>query len=244
MARENLSKITIFVIDNQPIFCEGIRQALSECTDVEIAGECELSKEAYSLVENLSPDIALVCIGTRSEFALARQISTRCPQVKVIIISTNLDDEQLLQAMKSGAAAFLDRNMVTEELLVIIKRVSNGEYPINDTLLSRPDVARKALELFRTFSLSKEIEHFMTPLSQREMQIMRYVAEGNPNKYIADTLNISPQTIKNHITSIMRKLNANDRTHAVVLAINRGWIDIDEISGLPSEEGAPISSGK
>ena len=244
MFSEYVKKTAIFIIDNQPIFREGIRQALSVYSDLKLIGECDWVTNACQTVEDQSPDIALAGIGTRGEFAIARHIAICCPQIKIVIISTNPDDKQLLHAMKSGAAAFLDRNIITEELIAILKRVSQGEYPINDTLLSRPDVARKALELFRTFSLSKETEHLMAPLSQREMEILKYVAEGNPNKHIADTLNISAQTIKNHITSIMRKLNANDRTHAVVLAINNGLIDIGEVACSPPSENEFISSLK
>ncbi|RJQ39129.1 MAG: DNA-binding response regulator, partial [Dehalococcoidia bacterium] len=114
-------------------------------------------------------------------------------------------------------------------------RSSRKEYPINDSLLQRPSAAKKVLNLFQNMAL-KNMGSLMTPLSQREIEILKYVAEGNPNKRIASVLNISEQTIKNHITSIMRKLNANDRTHAVVLAIRNGWLNIGEVTKLDSLE--------
>ena len=84
--------------------------------------------------------------------------------------------------------------------------------------------------------MGKDIETLMTPLSPRETEILKYIAEGNSNKRIAYALGIGEQTIKNHITSIMRKLNANDRTHAVVLAMRKGWLDIEEHLDTPEPE--------
>jgi len=230
-------KIAIFIVDRQPIFRQGLRHALSIYQDVEVVGECEPGDDVWSLVESLSPDIALVDIGAPflDGFGVARQIATRCPRVAVVILAPSPDDDQLFQAIKSGAVAFLSKDIAPDELAGILKRIGRGEYPINDTLLSRPITARQVLQLFQSFSL-KDVETLMTPLSHREMEILKYVAEGNANKRIASALNISEQTIKNHITSIMRKLNANDRTHAVVLAIRGGWLSIGEAPGQSEKE--------
>ncbi|MFC1906938.1 response regulator transcription factor [Chloroflexota bacterium] len=115
--------------------------------------------------------------------------------------------------------------------------MGQGAYPINETLLCRPSTAKKVLQLFKNLSLmGKDIETLMTPLSPRETEILKYIAEGNSNKRIALALGIGEQTIKNHITSIMRKLNANDRTHAVVLAMRKGWLNIEETVAAPEAE--------
>jgi len=231
-----MGKLTIFIVDKQPIFRRGLRQALSLHEDMEVVGECDPSTDTWSLVESLSPDIVLVDVGTPSltGFGVAHQIVTRCPKVAVAILTPNPDDDQLFQAIKSGAVAFLSKDIAADELVDILRRVGRGEYPINASLLNRPNTARQVLQLFQSYSL-KHMETLMTPLSHRETEILKYVAEGNANKRIASVLNISEQTIKNHITSIMRKLNANDRTHAVVLAIRNGWLNIGELSDLPAE---------
>ena len=102
--------------------------------------------------------------------------------------------------------------------------------------MNRPLTAKKVLELFHDLSLlGKDVETLITPLSPRETEILRYIAEGNSNKRIAYALGIGEQTIKNHITSIMRKLNANDRTHAVVLAIRKGWLKIEDVLEIQEE---------
>ena len=222
-------KISILIVDKQPIYREGLRQALSSYEGMEVIGECEPSNDIYDVIEGLSPDTVLIDVGAASSggFGVARQIATRCPRVAVVVLSPSPDDDQLFQAIKAGAVAFSSKDVAAEQLVEILKRVGRGEYPINESLLTRPSTARQVLQLFQTFAL-KDMDSLMTPLSHREMEILRYVAEGNPNKRIAGALSISEQTIKNHITSIMRKLNANDRTHAVVLAIRNGWLNIGE----------------
>ncbi len=232
-----LKKLTLFIADNQSLYRQAIRQALPE--DMEIVGEADLSPNVWSTIESLSPNIALVDVGlpSLSGFGIARQIAIRCPGVAVVMLSPNSDDEQLFQAIKSGAVAFLNKETSADELLNILRRVGQGAYPINETLLCRPSTAKKVLQLFKNLSLmGKDIEILMTPLSPREMEILKYIAEGTSNKRIALALGIGEQTIKNHITSIMRKLNANDRTHAVVLAMRKGWLNIEETVTAPKAE--------
>jgi len=235
-------KLTILIVDKQPIFRQGLHQVLSPYEDIEVVGECDPAADVWTLVESLSPDIVLVDVGAPliSGFGVVRQIAMHCPQVAVVILSPEPDDEQLFQAIKSGAVAFMSKDVAVGELADMLRRVGRGEYPINDSLLTRPSTARQVLQLFQSFAL-KDVETLMTPLSQREMEILRYVAEGNPNKRIASVLNISEQTIKNHITSIMRKLNANDRTHAVVLAIRNGWLSVGEDSDQPARKEVTTS---
>jgi len=235
---DKAKKLTIFIVDRQTIFRQGIRQALAAYKDIEVVGEGEPATDTWHLLESLSPDIALVNLDSPlpGEFGVARQIVTRCPKVAVVILSSSPDDDQLFLALKSGAVAFLSRDIAADKLAGELRRVGRGEYPINEHLLNRPNAARQVLHLFQNLT-TKDMGTLMTPLSPREMEILKYVAEGNSNKRIASVLNISEQTIKNHVTSIMRKLNANDRTHAVVLAIRNGWLSIsDGSSSVVSQE--------
>ena len=237
-----MERINIFIVDKQPIFRQGLRQALSVPEDMYVVGECSPDDNTWSLIENLLPDIVLIAVDISpvNGFDMARQIVTHCPKVAAVILSPNHDDDHFFQATKSGAVALLSKDIAADELVGILRRVRRGEYPINDSLLSRPNSARQVLQLFQNFAL-KDMESLITPLSHRETEILKYVAEGNPNKGIAVTLNISEQTIKNHITSIMRKLNANDRTHAVVLAIRKGWLSIEKGTEIPAKEAVVIS---
>ncbi|MDP2931771.1 MAG: response regulator transcription factor [Chloroflexota bacterium] len=224
-------KLSIFIVDNQPLYRQAVRQALDG--DVAVVGESSLRADVWSTIEELVPDIALVDVGLPffSGFSVARQVARRCPKVAVVMISASPDDDQLFQAIKSGAVAFLSKDVSADELAGTLRRVGQGQYPINDSLLNRPNTAEKILRLFHSLSLmGNDVNALVTPLSPRETEVLKHIAEGYSNKRIAFTLGVTEQTIKNYIASIMRKLNANDRTHAVVLAMRRGWLDIGDIS--------------
>jgi DNA-binding NarL/FixJ family response regulator len=216
VAESQPRKMSIFIVDNQPLYRQAIRQTLS--SEMDVIGESALNGNIYSLVESLYPKVA------------------------VVMLSANPDDDQLFQAIKSGAVAFLSKDISADNLLGVLRRVGRGEYPINDSLLTRPNTAKKVLQLFHNLSLmGKEVETLITPLSKRETEILKYIAEGFSNKRIAFALGIGEQTIKNHITSIMRKLNANDRTHAVVLAMRRGLINIEEVLEVTGGDGEAVA---
>ena len=145
------------------------------------------------------------------------------------MMTSAVSNEELFEVIRIGAAAYLDKKANTIELETVIRRVARGEYPINDSLLATPNVAEHVLKQFQEMaSMGMAVESITASLTNRETQILNYVAEGNSNKKIAQILNISEQTIKNHVSSILRKLNANDRAHAVVLAMRKGWISIHE----------------
>lgn len=243
--RGKKSKLAVFIVDNQPLYRQAIREVLTG--DMEVVGESELTPDLWSTIESLSPDIVLVDVGLPSlrGFGVAREISTRCPGVAVVILSSNTDDDQLFHALKSGARAFMTKDINAHELTSVLRQVGKGAYPINETLLSRPSVAKKVLQLFKNLSMMGEsVDMLMTPLSPRESEVLKYIAEGNSNKRIAYTLGIGEQTIKNYITSIMRKLNANDRTHAVVLAIRKGWLNIEQTLDLQELEEELVTLGQ
>lgn len=232
-----IEKLTVLIVGTQPIFRNGLRQSLSACQDINVVGECGSGVDVLTMLEDLLPDIVLVDVGTRlaGNYGLVRQVSTRFPRVAVVILSPDPSDEGLFRAIKSGAVAYLSKDVPPDELARILGQVAQGEYPINESLLTRPNAARKMLRVFRGFALN-DAGSLLTPLSHREMGVLKHVAEGNPNKRIAGTLKTSEQTVKNHVTSIMRKLNANDRTHAVVLAIRQGWLDVGEVTEVPEKE--------
>jgi len=120
----------------------------------------------------------------------------------------------------------LEKNVTTDELADTIMRVSRGESPINNIVLSRPELATHLLKQFRNIhnNNGRSSEAVMVSITARETQILNYIADGNSNKQIAIILKISQQTVKNHVSNILRKLNANDRAHAVFLAVRYGWI--------------------
>lgn len=239
-----MEKIKVFVIDSNVLFREGIRQALSHTDDVEVVGESDINIAAVELVASFSPQVVLLDIGLPllSGLRLVRQITQRSPAVSVITLTPYDDDEQLFQVIKSGAAGYLNKNVSADELAAAVRKVHRGEHIINGMVLTRPRVAERMLKQFQDLSLAGvAMEALAAPLTPKELEILTYVAGGYMNKQIAYKLSISEQTIKNHMSSILRKLDANDRTQAVVLAMRYGWISsqVNQPFGSVTNEADP-----
>ena len=144
--------------------------------------------------------------------------------------------KNFFETIKIGPMAYIEKIISIQELVSTIRRVLRGEYPINDSLLAAPKVAEHVLRQFQEMvSMGIAVENITAPITNRETHILRYIADENSNKKIAQILEIREQTIKNHVSSVLRKLNANDRAHAVMLAIRQGWISADD----KSQDGKP-----
>ena len=221
-----MDKIKVMIIDEQAFFRAGVRQTLSDQSDLEIL-ECDPTEDVLQLVEANLPDVALLGsdLASLSGIELGRKIAQHFPNTKVIVLSPDPNDEELFEVIKTSAVACLSKRASAEELASTIRRARSGEYPINESLMTRPKVAKQVLNQFR--GMARTLEGIAAPLTKRETQILTYVAEGNSNKEIARILAISEQTIKNHVSAILRKLNVNDRAHAVALALRSGWISPD-----------------
>jgi len=225
----------VTLVDKQALFRIGVRHVLSKQPDFEVI-DISPNQNPIALIEANPPDVLLLDIDYPSlrGLDLARKIALCCPTAKIIMLTSNPDDKQLFEIIKTGGAAYLDKSITEEELTKTIRQVAHGEYLINDSLLARPKVAERVLRQFQImYSINgKTMETIVTPLTSRETQILSYIADGNSNKQIASILQISEQTIKNHVSNILRKLNANDRAHAVFLAIRYGWISAEELQPL------------
>jgi two-component system response regulator DegU len=225
-----VNKIVVVVIDEESFFRAGVRQVLAQQPDFEVL-DCDPADGTMEMIDAHLPNIALLgsSLGAHQGLELGRKIARYYPNTRVIMLSPNPDDEELFEVIKTAAVACLSRNTAAEDLINTIRRASRGEYPINESLINRPRVAQRVLEQFRDISsLNQGMETVIAPLTRREAQILNYVSKGNTNKQIADILGISEQTIKSHVSAILRKLNANDRAHAVALAMRNGWISIAE----------------
>jgi DNA-binding NarL/FixJ family response regulator len=225
----NNSKIQVFVISQQSLFQAAVEQTFQDTPDIIIAGNTGINPEMLVAIDNLPPDVALLDLDGGQLDAgldLARKIKMRSPSVGVIVMTSNPDDNQLFLALKAQAVAYVGKDVTGQQLIDMVRRVSRGEHPINEALTSRPRVAEHVLQQFQELSFRSETESLISPLTPREIEILEYIAQGFLNKQIAAELGISEQTIKNHVTSILRKLNANARTEAVVVAIKQGLIKI------------------
>lgn len=244
-----MRKITLMIVDSQPFFRSGVRQALSQGNNLEAMDilECDpgdAGNDAITQISANSPDIVLLDIGYPflNGLELGKKIARSFPGTGVVVLSTNPDEDEdeLFEVIKIGAVAYLrSKHCSPTELAETIMRASSGEYPINDCVSSKPKVAWRVLRQFQDMaSMGRSLEDITTPLTPKEVQILTHIAEGNSNKRIANILGISEQTIKNHVSAILRKLNANDRAHAVFIAIRNGLISIQlDQSGNRRGEG-------
>jgi DNA-binding NarL/FixJ family response regulator len=203
-------KIRVLAVDDHPLLREGIAAVMEGEDDIELIAEATSGQEAIELFRAHRPDVTLMdlqmpgmngidaMIAIRSEFSNAR----------FIVLTTYQGDVQALRALKAGASGYLLKNMLRKELLDTIRAVHAGRRRIP------PEIAA-------------ELADHVTDdaLSDREVEVLRRVAMGNSNKIIASQLTVSEATVKGHMKSILSKLGANDRTHAVTIAMKRGFID-------------------
>jgi len=226
-----LNRTRVLIVDDHPLFRRGMRDSLEQYPELLVIGEAGDGETAVQLADSLSPNVILMDINLPRMNGLetTRAIRKRRPDISVVMVSMHEDDEQLFNAIRAGAAAYCTKDVDSEHLASTVRRVGQGEYLINDNVLARPQVASRVLNEFRELSSSDQpTATFSTPLTPREVEILDCVAQGNSNKEIASRLHISDQTVKNHITSILRKLAVNDRTQAVLFALRHGWIRLDD----------------
>jgi DNA-binding NarL/FixJ family response regulator len=225
--------IKVWLFSQQPLFRQGVRQAFEQVNGIEIIGEAETSEKLSQTIEVLPPQVAIVDLDQNVEMGLrlCLRLKQVTPTTGIIVTTSCPSDEQLFSAIRNQVSAYLVKDIKIEELCEVVRKVAHGEHPINDTLNSRPSVAQHILEEFQELSKEQAMEELVSPLTEREIEIINLMAKGYANKQIAGHLNVSEQTIKNHITSILSKLDANARTEAVVKAIKRGLISINNKDG-------------
>lgn len=222
-------KKNITILSPQILFRNGLEHILTKEPNIQVIGSVDFNNGVEHVLERMPPDTAIIDVDGSPDlgFNIAQRIKHRLPNIGIIVFSSNPSDEQLFLALKAQASAYLSKEASASEIIKTILLVSDGGYPINESLHTKPKVAEQVLQKFQQLSLNAETEAVLSPLTPRETQILKLIAEGYLNKQIAATLDISEQTIKNHVTSILRKLNANARTEAVVIAIRQGLITIE-----------------
>jgi DNA-binding NarL/FixJ family response regulator len=224
-------KTRIAVVDGHTLFRRGVRNILELEADMEVVGEAGNGREALAMVQEMTPDVILMdaSLPAPNGIETTQRIKRELPHTAVIVLAGNDDEDQLFEAIKAGGAAYVLKDIDPQDLIGIIRRVRTGEYLINDKVFSKPSVASRVLKEFRELAVyGAEAQPIFAPLSPREVEILDNIAQGMTNKQVAYALHISEQTVKNHMSSILRKLSVNDRTQAVVYAMRQGWIKIPE----------------
>jgi DNA-binding NarL/FixJ family response regulator len=205
------SRIKILSVDDHPVVREGIAAVLSNEADIVVVAEAGNGQEAIEQFRKHRPDITLMDLqmpiinGTEAIAGIRKDF----PHARIIVLTTYSGDAQAVRAFKAGASGYLLKSMVRTELVETIRIVHSGRKRIPS------EVAVQIAE-----------HHADDALTEREIEVLRLVAAGNANKRVADLLGIAEETVKGHLRNILSKLDANDRTHAVTIALKRGIIDI------------------
>lgn len=220
------------IVDDHPLFRGGLRGALELDESVQVIGEAQDGPQALELARALKPQVILMDVNLpgMNGLQVTRELTAERVELAVIILTAYHDDEQMLHAVRAGAYGYFPKEVAPTELLNAVRTVSEGTYVINDEVLAKPQVAHWLISQFESMQLGNEEapEETFRALSSREMEILKLITRGLSNKEIARALGISRQTVKNHMTSILRKLAVNDRTQAAVYALRRGWIRLED----------------
>jgi len=204
-------QITIMTVEDHPVFREGLSLILGSQADMLVVAQASTAEEAVKQYRQVRPDLVLMdqrlpeASGTEALIAIRNQFQ----QAKVIILTTSSGDVEIQRALRAGASAYVLKSISKDQLLQIIREVAAGRRRIPS------DVAGYVAE-----HLGQE------DLTPRELEVLELIRDGNRNKQIADQLSISETTVNFHIKNIMEKLQANDRTHAVTIALRRGLLQI------------------
>jgi DNA-binding NarL/FixJ family response regulator len=226
-----MTKTSIMLVDDHPLFRQGLRRVLEAEEDLEVIMEVADGEEGLRLAKQLLPNVVIMDINLPHMNGLqaTRELKQAAPEVAVIMLTAYHDDEQIFHAVRAGAAAYFPKDITPRRLVEAIRQVSRGNYVVDDEVLNKPEVATWLLQQFDKVAYVDGMPNEMfAPLSPREMEILQHIARGQSNKEVAYALGISRQTVKNHMTSILRKLAVNDRTQAALYAVRRGWIRLHD----------------
>jgi DNA-binding NarL/FixJ family response regulator len=243
--------IRLLIVERQPVVTPEIRTRLGREPGFAVVGRVGSAVEATRLVRDQPLDMVLVesTLPDPGAVEMARFFRVRQPRTAIVIVTRAYSQAELFEAARVGAVAYVRASTDVDLFVATLRRAAAGQFPIDEEVVRYPAVAARILAAFREDSAA-DADATPTPseslgvnpdasglgplfvrLSPREIEILDLVARGNSNKIIARKLSISDQTVKNHVSAILRKLEVNDRTEAVVYALRNGWIRIEAPAG-------------
>jgi DNA-binding NarL/FixJ family response regulator len=221
-----MNKIRVLLADDQDIIRTGLTIILNHQADIEVIGQAADGLEAVELAKNLQPDVILMDIKMLrlNGIQATRQIVAALPNTQIIILTTYDTDDWVFDGIRAGAIGYLLKDTSGDNLAEAVRGALRGESQID------PTVARKVLREFQQLTTKRAAppvkDEPLERLTDREEEVIQLLAAGLANKEIAQQLSLSEGTVKNHISAILAKLHANDRTQAVLTALKRGLVDL------------------
>jgi NarL family two-component system response regulator LiaR len=213
--------IRVLVVDDHVVVRQGIRALLATEADIEVVGEAENGREAVEEVENLQPDLTLMdlVMPEMDGIEAIRRITARQPEARILVLTSFAADDKVFPAIKAGALGYLLKDSSPEELVGAIHQVYRGESSLH------PTIARK---LLHELSQPADEPRTLEPLTEREVEVLKLVAQGHSNQEIAETLVISEATARTHVSNILRKLHLASRTQAALYALREGLASLED----------------
>lgn len=209
-----MSAIRVLIVDDQALFREALHTLLSVQPAIEVVGEAENGQEALRLVGQHQPDVVLMDLQmpVMDGVAATRRIQAEYPSARVIVLTTFDDDDYVFEGLRAGAIGYLLKDVSAQKLVEAIRSAAQGESFL------QPSIAAKVIAEIARHSAPLPPQMLVEPLTIRELDILRRMAEGLNNREIADQLVITEGTVKNHVTNILGKLGVRDRTQAALKA--------------------------
>jgi DNA-binding NarL/FixJ family response regulator len=225
-------RINLVIVDDHQIFRQGVKLNLELQEDLRVVAECSNGEQALEVIRQMEPDVAIIDINLPlvNGIQVTRQLASEHLRTRYIMLTAYDDVQQVIHAMRAGASAYCAKEIEPDKLVEVIRHVNRGRYVVRDQIFDAEGIIawiESGVESVAGQYYADMAESF-SPLSGREMEILQYVTSGLSNKEIARTLKISHQTVKNHMTSILRKLAVEDRTQAAVFALRRGWVRLSD----------------
>ena len=230
-----VQSIAVIIAERECLYRRGLSTCLGVDQRFQVVASVGTAREAYRATSELRPAIALVgtTLPDRPGMMPTAELRLRHPGVAIIVLADQVTTDDMNAAGCAGAVAYLGKDVSEDDLLRTVQRVANNESLINEQIVQRAAARRSGGERWPAVGAAVRAAG-TAPLTGRELQILRSMSDGMTNAEIGRALGISVQTVKNHVTSILRKLAVNDRTQAVVLAMRRGWLVIDESVSDPA----------
>ncbi len=213
-------KIRLLLVDDHQVVRSGLRMLLSNESDVEIVGEVGTAREALNAVQSLKPNVVLMDIGLPdlSGIDATSEIKRTNPEVAVVALTIHEDEEYFFKMLEAGASGYVPKRAAPEELLTAIRSAAAGEVYLY------PSLAKLLVKDYLAQEHTSEAERALDGLTEREQEVLRYLAEGVANDEIANALVISAKTVARHRENIMQKLGLHSRSELVRYAIRKGII--------------------
>jgi NarL family two-component system response regulator LiaR len=218
----SLTPITILLVDDHEVVRRGVRTYLETLPEFEVVAEAASGEEAIEKVQEHIPDVVLLdlIMPGMDGVDTTRRIKKASPRTQVVVLTSFHDDAHVFPALKAGAVSYILKDMKMDRLAEVILKASQGEVTLH------PRVAARVLQNLR--GENQDEPQLYTELTEREMDVLKLIAEGLSNNQIAETLVISEYTVKGHVSNILSKLHLADRTQAAVYAWQRGLIQRKE----------------